>query len=161
MALDMKKLTRAQAERHMQLIGLDIETADGPVIGKPDYREFMSHANYHVRNKAWKKMGKPVPSDRSPVELKTFFDGLHYKPTTEEQQRWYALPITEAEVAEFEATKSEEEWNKLCDKLKDSRNGLYPSDWFAKMIQGGVSSRKQSEWAAAAKAAEPAAEASA
>ena len=42
-----KKYTRAQAEKALSA-GVDPE-------------KFVDHKNYHVRNKAWKKMGKPLP----------------------------------------------------------------------------------------------------
>lgn len=44
-------------------------------------------------------------------------------------------------------SKSEVEWNKICDKVKKDRDGAYPGDWYAKVIASGLARKKQLEWA--------------
>lgn len=56
-----KKYTRAQAERALS--------------NGADPAQFANHGNYHVRAKAWVKMGKPLPSD--PAEQEKFLKGIH------------------------------------------------------------------------------------
>lgn len=58
-----KKYTRAQAERALTA-GVNPE-------------QFMKHSNYHVRNKAWKLMGKPLPEDTD--EASKFLASIHVK----------------------------------------------------------------------------------
>lgn len=50
------------------------------------------------------------------------------------------MNLTEAEMDKFRNTKSEREWNAVCDEIKAARNGSYPPDWFAKMMMTGLMS---------------------
>lgn len=38
------------------------------------------------------------------------------------------------------ATKNEAEWNDVCDRVKASFDGKYPSWWYREIIMGGVCS---------------------
>ena len=58
-----KKYTRAQAERALSR-GVDPQ-------------KFTKHSNYHVRAKAWTKMGKPLPDDSG--EAEKFLASIHVK----------------------------------------------------------------------------------
>lgn len=49
------------------------------------------------------------------------------------------------EIAQFEATTSEAEWNDLCDQLK-KKHGGYPADWFLQMMLSGRANRIASSW---------------
>lgn len=63
MSQDMMKLTRARAEKLLS-VGAD-PTA------------FLKHANYHVRRKAWVKLGRQIPDDyKGQCELA---EGIHDK----------------------------------------------------------------------------------
>lgn len=57
--------------------------------------------------------------------------------------------ISRLTTPEFEAlqeTKSEKEWNDLCDTIKDKRDGAYPEDWFERVILTGMISFAQQNW---------------
>lgn len=43
-----------------------------------------------------------------------------------------------SELLQLQMSKTEDEWNAVCDRVK-ARCGGYPSDWYAKVIQSGVS----------------------
>ena len=47
------------------------------------------------------------------------------------------LPLTKQEIEKFEACKSGEEWDSLCDEVKAKRGGSYPSDWWERMHTTG------------------------
>lgn len=49
--------------------------------------------------------------------------------------------ITDAEIAALEACKSETEWNKTCDMIKNNHGGRYPSDWYATVVLSGLMNR--------------------
>lgn len=49
--------------------------------------------------------------------------------------------MTPEEIAAFEACKSEGDWNALCNKLKASRDGQYPPDWWTVMKVSGRMAR--------------------
>lgn len=72
----IQAMTRMQAER---------------VLGKlrhlanADFQPFMEHANYHVRVKAWKMMGSPLPEKAS--EANNFLATLLGKKLPEEDAR--------------------------------------------------------------------------
>lgn len=46
-------------------------------------------------------------------------------------------PLTEEELAEADTIKAYNEHRAYCDKLKDRRDGQYPSDWCSKMLATG------------------------
>lgn len=46
--------------------------------------------------------------------------------------------ITDEEIALLRACGSEEEWNATCDKIKKTRGGQYPNDWWPKIVQSGM-----------------------
>lgn len=52
--------------------------------------------------------------------------------------------MTEELLNRLRNTKSEQEWNSICDEVK--RNGGYPADWFAKVILSGLASKAQKSW---------------
>ena len=60
---ETKHYTRAQAERALSR-GVDPTT-------------FTNHQNYHVRAKAWRKMGCPLPEDAT--ERTKFLASIHVK----------------------------------------------------------------------------------
>ena len=49
-------------------------------------------------------------------------------------------------VALMESSKTEEEWNINCDKVKAACGGSYPDFWFAAVLASGVSSRTAAKW---------------
>lgn len=50
------------------------------------------------------------------------------------------MNITDQELKNLETAKNETEWNKICDEIKQSRNGSYPPDWYSKVILGNINS---------------------
>lgn len=54
--------------------------------------------------------------------------------------------LTNEEMAKLKATKSEAEWNKVCDEIKAERNGTYPYDWWSKVMMSGVFGTIQASW---------------
>jgi hypothetical protein len=59
----VKTYTRAQAERALS--------------AGADPNNFVKHANYHVRAKAWKKLGQPEMGNAE--EHAKFLAGIHFK----------------------------------------------------------------------------------
>lgn len=58
-----------------------------------------------------------------------------------------ARPLTDAELEALSASKSEEEWNKICDDVKRARGGGYPPDWYQRVLASGLATKMQIEWA--------------
>jgi len=56
------------------------------------------------------------------------------------------MNITEAELKQLENTKSEDEWNDTCTQIKKARNGMYPPDWWAKVMVSGMGRRVMEGW---------------
>ncbi len=56
--------------------------------------------------------------------------------------------ITEREISELEATRSETEWNAKCDEIKKARGGQYPPDWWPVMMMSGKIAATQASWKA-------------
>lgn len=80
-----KVYSRAQAERALTAgtVKPDLFLDMSDPLKKPDPKNpgaTRNHANYHVRNKAWKMMGKPVPEGWSLEDQAKFYDSIHYKP---------------------------------------------------------------------------------
>jgi len=46
--------------------------------------------------------------------------------------------ITDEEIDLLKNSKTEVEWNAICDKIKKSRNGHYPPDWWSKVKLSGI-----------------------
>jgi hypothetical protein len=46
--------------------------------------------------------------------------------------------ITEEELTLLKNVKTAREWDDACDAIKGARNGVYPSDWWAKVMQSGL-----------------------
>mgnify|MGYP001474847768 CR=1 FL=1 len=50
------------------------------------------------------------------------------------------------EVKEImQSSKSEQEWNENCDKIKEQNNGQYPDFWFETIILSGVLTKTKEE----------------
>lgn len=45
--------------------------------------------------------------------------------------------LEDKELEALKATKSEQEWNDLCDAIKENHGG-YPADWFPKVLLIGL-----------------------
>lgn len=52
--------------------------------------------------------------------------------------------MTEELLDKLRNTKSESEWNALCDEIK--KNGGYPADWFAKVVLSGLMHKTSQNW---------------
>ena len=44
------------------------------------------------------------------------------------------------------SSKSKEEWNENCDKVKAAHNGGYPEWWYVEIIESGLYSRVRMGW---------------
>lgn len=48
------------------------------------------------------------------------------------------MKITDEEIEKLKNTKTEGEWNAVCDEIKKSRNGQFPSDWWPRVKLSGI-----------------------
>lgn len=48
-------------------------------------------------------------------------------------------------VALMESSRSEDEWNQNCDRVKAACGG-YPDYWYAAVVLSGVAARTQAKW---------------
>jgi hypothetical protein len=60
------------------------------------------HPNYHVRAKAFKLMGRPIPEGWKTEDEEKFFTSIHYNPTLTEDVK-EAEAVLEAEAASEDA----------------------------------------------------------
>lgn len=51
--------------------------------------------------------------------------------------------LTQEEATRLEATKSESEWNDVCDEIKTARAGQYPQDWWPRIMVSGLAAKIQ------------------
>lgn len=54
--------------------------------------------------------------------------------------------ITKAELADLNAAQSEKDWNAVCARIKASRDGQYPADWWAEVMQSGLCASVSARW---------------
>jgi len=55
--------------------------------------------------------------------------------------------ITEEELASLKATRSDNEWNRVCLEIKTARGGVYPSDWWPVVMASGLAESIAKGWA--------------
>lgn len=55
------------------------------------------------------------------------------------------LTTPEGVKALMESSRSEENWNDNCDKVKAANNG-YPGFWYATIMLSGVAAKAQANW---------------
>lgn len=55
--------------------------------------------------------------------------------------------ITDQEIADLKATRSSLEWNSVRDGIKDVRGGVYPPDWWNRIMMSGVATEIYEGWA--------------
>ncbi len=51
------------------------------------------------------------------------------------------MNITDEELQLLETSKSEDDWNSACDRIKEARNGNYPPDWWTRVKMSGMMDR--------------------
>lgn len=56
------------------------------------------------------------------------------------------MNLTASEIELLKNAQSEQEWNKLCDRIKAVRGGQYPPDWWEKIMLSGLAGLVQSCW---------------
>jgi hypothetical protein len=56
------------------------------------------------------------------------------------------MDITQEELTKLANTKSMQEWDNTCDEVKKARGGVYPPDWFPKVMMSGLAKRAQANW---------------
>ncbi len=49
--------------------------------------------------------------------------------------------LTQDEINQLEVVQTEDEWNAACKTIKKTHGDRYPDDWFAKVLQSGLSNR--------------------
>jgi hypothetical protein len=54
--------------------------------------------------------------------------------------------ITDDEIAMLEAAQSAKDWNDACASIKKARNGLYPRDWWPRVLDSGLCRRVSARW---------------
>lgn len=55
------------------------------------------------------------------------------------------MGISDQDIEALANTKTETEWNALCDDIKLRYSG-YPQDWFAKVLVSGLAETAQANW---------------
>ena len=48
-----------------------------------------------------------------------------------------STPLTPEELAEVDGIRTHAQHRAFCDKVKEARGGVYPSDWYEKMLATG------------------------
>ena len=56
------------------------------------------------------------------------------------------MNLTDAELKSLMFATSESDWNKICDAVKAARGGVYPDDWFAKVMISGLMNEVSERW---------------
>jgi hypothetical protein len=54
--------------------------------------------------------------------------------------------VTEQDLNDLRNTKNEQEWNAVCDRVKAAHRGVYPADWFAKVLASGLVGDAARRW---------------
>lgn len=54
--------------------------------------------------------------------------------------------LTEQDLNDLRNTKTEHEWNAICDRVKTSHGGVYPADWFMKVLASGLAGDASRRW---------------
>lgn len=54
--------------------------------------------------------------------------------------------ITKEELNTLATAENGDAWNKACDAIKKVRGGVYPSDWFTKVMISGFSAAVSDGW---------------
>ena len=55
--------------------------------------------------------------------------------------------MNEQQLKMLEDCKTAADWRKACDAIKDSTGiGMYPDDWFEKVVQSGMMDRITARW---------------
>lgn len=49
--------------------------------------------------------------------------------------------ITQDDLVILELVQTSEDWDAACNTIKETHGGRYPDDWFAKVLQSGLSHR--------------------
>lgn len=54
--------------------------------------------------------------------------------------------LTDSEMIDLGKTRSESEWNDVCDRIKAARGGHYPEDWFRRVNMSGFMAQTVRTW---------------
>lgn len=54
--------------------------------------------------------------------------------------------LTEEQLEKLKNSKSEKEWNSICDAIKAANGGEYPKDWFMRVLVSGLASHVKRYW---------------
>lgn len=82
-----------------------------------------------------------------PCTATPWVDGPAGRPITSDTTD-LELFITDDEIAMLTACQNETEWKNATVRIKEPRNGHYPRDWFARVIQSGLMKKISSSWGA-------------
>jgi hypothetical protein len=89
-AKKVKHYTRMQAERAIASGHTPPETFLD--ISDPTKKGGANHENYHVRAKAWKKLGSPIPETWNEEDTLKFYASIHFKNVEMEPAIDHTLP---------------------------------------------------------------------
>lgn len=89
-AKKVKHYTRMQAERAIASGAVPPETFLD--MSEPHKKGDSNHENYHVRAKAWHKMGSPTPNEWTEEDALKFFASIHVKNVVIEQPIVHTTP---------------------------------------------------------------------
>lgn len=56
------------------------------------------------------------------------------------------MNLTEKEIQDLKDSESVEGWNKVLDKIKATRQGQYPPDWWPVVMASGVAADTAAKW---------------
>lgn len=56
------------------------------------------------------------------------------------------MNITDAEIRALQNCTTENQWNDVCNQIKEARQGEYPPDWWAKVKLSGLMAKTTSKW---------------
>lgn len=54
--------------------------------------------------------------------------------------------LTEQDLNDLQNTKNNREWDAVCDRVKAAHKGMYPADWFAKVLASGLAGDVRRRW---------------
>ncbi len=58
--------------------------------------------------------------------------------------------LTSEEMDRLESVQTMEQWDDACDAVKNARGGVYPHDWWLRVMRSGLAERVAARWKNAA-----------
>jgi len=54
--------------------------------------------------------------------------------------------LTEQDIDDLRNTKTEQEWDSVCDRIKAAHKGSYPADWYPRVLASGFAAAVFRGW---------------